>query len=198
MGNVRLSYTDADNDGAIDPSTEIIEENNYYPFGLQHKGYNNVINGEENNFMTYNGKELEESLGLGWLDYGWRNYDPALGRWFNMDNLAGMMKSYSPYNYTLNNPVYYIDVDGLFPGDGSYRKTDYYDRGDGTVIYDPNVHGPDDVPNGATYLGETYYDEETRTLWGIDGKPVRYNPIALDEVVVTGKKKKSRKGNPTY
>ncbi|MFL0079028.1 hypothetical protein [Tenacibaculum maritimum] len=43
LGNVRLSYADQDKDGVITPSTEIIEESNYYPFGLEHKGYNNNI-----------------------------------------------------------------------------------------------------------------------------------------------------------
>ncbi|WP_159284504.1 hypothetical protein [Tenacibaculum maritimum] len=39
LGNVRLSYTDQDKDGVITPSTEIIEESNYYPFGFEHHGY---------------------------------------------------------------------------------------------------------------------------------------------------------------
>ncbi|WP_241507217.1 DUF6443 domain-containing protein, partial [Aquimarina sediminis] len=38
LGNVRLSYTDRDNSGTI-TNDEIVEENNYYPFGLQQKGY---------------------------------------------------------------------------------------------------------------------------------------------------------------
>ncbi|WP_188618760.1 DUF6443 domain-containing protein, partial [Cloacibacterium rupense] len=42
LGNVRLSYADSNKNGVIDPSTEIIEENNYYPFGLKHSGYNNL------------------------------------------------------------------------------------------------------------------------------------------------------------
>ncbi|MBV7270743.1 RHS repeat-associated core domain-containing protein, partial [Winogradskyella sp. WHY3] len=33
LGNVRLTYADSDGDGSIDAQTEIIEENNYYPFG---------------------------------------------------------------------------------------------------------------------------------------------------------------------
>ncbi|RZK61317.1 MAG: RHS repeat-associated core domain-containing protein, partial [Pedobacter sp.] len=41
LGNIRLSYTDTDKNG-IATSNEIIEENNYYPFGLKHKGYNNI------------------------------------------------------------------------------------------------------------------------------------------------------------
>ncbi|MFK5855152.1 MAG: DUF6443 domain-containing protein, partial [Bacteroidota bacterium] len=44
-------------------NSEILEENNYYPFGLKHKGYNNVVNGTEHPYK-YNGKELNESLGL--------------------------------------------------------------------------------------------------------------------------------------
>ncbi|SFW68335.1 hypothetical protein SAMN02927921_03294 [Sinomicrobium oceani] len=63
MGNVRLSYFDQNGDGVVRIS-EIIQENNYYPFGMEHRGYNSNINGVENNFMTYNGVEYEESLGL--------------------------------------------------------------------------------------------------------------------------------------
>ncbi|MCK0160135.1 DUF6443 domain-containing protein [Allomuricauda sp. F6463D] len=92
---------------------EIVEENNYYPFGLEHKGYNNVVNGTEHKYK-YNGKEHQEELGLNMYDYGARNYDASLGRWFGVDGLAEKYLSNSPYHYANNNPVLNYDVDGNY------------------------------------------------------------------------------------
>ena len=85
---------------------------NYYPFGLKHKGYNNVVNGSENKYQTYNGKELEEELGKNTLAYGWRDYDPAIGRFNKIDRFAEKYLSISPYNYTANNPIRFVDIAG--------------------------------------------------------------------------------------
>ena len=90
----------------------------YYPFGLKHKGYNNVISSLGNSTAQkfgYNGKELNDELSLNWHDFGARNYDASLGRWMNLDPLAEKMRRHSPYNYAFNNPIYFIDPDGMMP-----------------------------------------------------------------------------------
>ncbi|APD07417.1 hypothetical protein UJ101_01910 [Flavobacteriaceae bacterium UJ101] len=99
-----------------DGKAKIVEESNYYPFGLKHKGYNNVVDPIAEKYKYgYNGKEEQEELGLGWIDYQARNYDPALGCWMNIDLMAEDPKQimYSPYSYVLNNPLFYNDPTGM-------------------------------------------------------------------------------------
>jgi RHS repeat-associated protein len=126
LGNIRLSYS-ANTSGI----PVIVEENHYYPFGLKHRGYNTsqlVLMGDSMQFAQaaaapsgptvlpyqykYNGKEWQDELGLNFHDYGARNYDPAIGRWMNIDPLAEKSRRFSPFSYALDNPVYFIDPDG--------------------------------------------------------------------------------------
>ncbi|EDO27590.1 predicted protein [Nematostella vectensis] len=103
----------------MSPTNEIVEENNYYPFGLKHKGYNNWYNLANANALAqqykYNGKELQTELGLNFYDYGARNYDAALGRWVNIDPLAEKFNNISPYVYSNNSPIFFVDKDGMEP-----------------------------------------------------------------------------------
>lgn len=113
LGNVRLSYADLDGDGEINPAEEILEEKNYYPFGLQHDGYNTGVSDErsvEAEQIKYNGKEFEDSFGLNMYEMDLRQYDPAIGRWIVQDPVVH--HDFSPYSAFDNNPVYWADPSG--------------------------------------------------------------------------------------
>ena len=110
LGNIRLSYKDFNKDGAI-TQDEIVQEKNYYPFGLTHKGYNSDFNGRDHNY-GYTSKEEQSELGLEWLDFGARNYDASLGRWMNFDPLSEKYYDTSPYVFSLDNPIFFNDPDG--------------------------------------------------------------------------------------
>lgn len=137
LGNIRLSYSDGNGNGSIQSGstyTEIIKENNYYPFGLTHKGYNEGGNTAIGNTAAlrwrYNNKELQDEdingKTLDWYDFGARNYDATLGRWMNIDPLAEKMRRHSPYNYVFNNPIYWIDPDGMGATDDYFNKQGKY------------------------------------------------------------------------
>jgi RHS repeat-associated protein len=75
------------------------------------------------NKFKYNGKELQDELGLNLYDYGARNYDPELGRWINVDPLTEKYYSLSPYNYVGNMPVMAYDPNGknlVLTGEAKY------------------------------------------------------------------------------
>ena len=94
-----------------------MEESNYYPFGLKHKGYNNVVssngNSTGNKFKTFQGQEINEELGLNWLSFKYRNYDPSLARFHNVDPLAEEYNYQSPYNFAENRVIDGNELEGL-------------------------------------------------------------------------------------
>src|SRR5690606_23480202 len=169
LGNVRLSYTKDPQAGTL----KIVDENHYYPFGLRHEIHYpsssirdfraaeglgggqvgepvELVNVTETEYMyKYNGFEYQDELGLGWYDYQARNYDPALGRWMNVDPLAEQMRRHSPYNYAFDNPVFFIDPDGMAAVDWKQDKL-------GNYVYDETLtedNASEKLGDDERYLG---------------------------------------------
>ena len=59
----------------------------------------------------YNGKELDEATGH--YFYGFRMYDPAIGRFTGVDPIADQFAHLSVYNYASNDPIKNVDLHGL-------------------------------------------------------------------------------------
>lgn len=119
LGNVRVRFTDRDNDGEIivdkeDPlASEVIGSYHYYPFGMKMEGPWLLQQGEINKHQ-YNGIETfdEFASGIGLTTY--RIHDPALGRWLQIDPKAEAGASHTPYNAMWNNPITSADPNGDF------------------------------------------------------------------------------------
>src|SRR5690606_5573929 len=108
--NVDIYFDDVTVTHTLSP---IVSSGDYYPFGLTFNSYSRE-NSTTQDYL-YNGKELQDELGMGWMDYGARMYMPEIGRWGGIDPQADHMRRHSPYNYAFDNPVRYIDPDGMMP-----------------------------------------------------------------------------------
>ncbi|MBK8506115.1 MAG: RHS repeat-associated core domain-containing protein [Saprospiraceae bacterium] len=104
---------------------DVLREAHYYPFGMEMVGPWSMTTDTLHPYL-YNGKEFnhdstdvdedgKNELALGWYDYGARFYDPSVGRFTGVDPFADQLPGYSPYAYTLNNPINLIDPDGRYP-----------------------------------------------------------------------------------
>ena len=64
----------------------ILEETHYYPFGLAIAGISSkALNGIAENRHKYNDIEQNNDLDLNMYDAFFRNFDPQIGRWWQID-----------------------------------------------------------------------------------------------------------------
>lgn len=182
LGNVRLSYAKNNSTGNID----IIEESNFYPFGLKHFGYNfggiSSSGNSEAQKYKFQEQEYQEELGLNWYSFKWRNYDPSIGRFMSIDPLAEKYNWMSAYQFSSNQVVHAREIEGLESYDDLNEDdlnfdiwkaygTDLFDNS-GNQIHEPEIAlnelvitaGNNDKDVELVYIEGDYQEEEDDAL----------------------------------
>ena len=96
----------------VDGKGAVLSHTDYYPFGM-------VMPGRAGNFslsndrVKFTGYLLEEEGGQDTYHAEARGYDPVIGRFTSRDPMNDKYPGWSPYNYTLNNPIRNTDPTGL-------------------------------------------------------------------------------------
>lgn len=172
LGNVlatvsdRRSPEDDDADDIIDFYTaNLTSANNYYPFGMimPRQAIDGNTDGDYDDFgdvrpnlntnsykYGFNGMEKDDEVqGNGnTYDYGFRIYNPRLGKFLSVDPLHQSYPWYSPYHFAGNTPIWAIDLDGL--EEDKTNKGPLFDKmSEAKVMIDPG-HG--DKPSGKKWL----------------------------------------------
>ena len=210
LGNVRVSYTQDPQTGAL----AILEENHYYPFGLQHKNYNSDLTkiDREEELKTlkeaapptvplqnpgykykFNGIELQDEFDLNMYSMDFRQYDPAIGRFTSQDPVTHF--DYSPYSAFDNNPAYWADPSGA---DAESLINDLWNQsGSGRTSWTNNNDGTFSDGNGNSAQCDDCKDKDKKTGY-YPGKHDKAASKARELMVTPGAYSAAMRGGDPY
>lgn len=93
----------------------LVQEQSYYPFGLQMAGISSKAALKMLSAYKYNGGvELEDEGGIDYYNTFYRKYDAQIGRFTGIDIKSEKSFQLSPYRFGCNNPILYNDPLGDF------------------------------------------------------------------------------------
>jgi len=131
LGNVRVVFSE---------KGDILQKNDYYPFGLEIDRNAPVQTpAARNGVNRYKFLGKETQVATGYIDLSRRFYDPAIGRFMQGDPVTELQENHSVYQYGWNNPI---------------------------LRSDPNGDCPDCPDNGMSFVENVYYDMRDRASSG--------------------------------
>ena len=102
LGNIKMT---------VNSGGTVIGYNDYYPFGKIMPGNRSLDNASVDNRYKFTSKERDTETGYDY--FGARYYDSFIVRWLQVDPLAEKHRVFSPYNYAQDNPIRFIDPNGM-------------------------------------------------------------------------------------
>ena len=191
MGCRKLTYW-SKNEGLRKSTTPLKLGVDYYPFGLSFN--QQTREGTQGQNYGFQGQEHQKDLDLGWVQFKWRMHNPSIGRFFNVDPLASDYVYNSPYAFSENSPIAFVELEGLEkvlaiyfhggPSGGGYPSTvgkagttgDFYTstqkatsrsgREFSGIIIAPGATSASGVKTGLDYAKENYEAGDQVIIYG--------------------------------
>jgi RHS repeat-associated protein len=149
---------------------KVLQEDHYYPYGLSISALSSTAPLSKPNNFKLSGNEEQAEFDFNVYDFNARTYDPALGRFMNIDPMAGERVWINPYNYVQNNPLVRTDALGMLDNyylfeDGSMQVVETDDQSN-TYFYVDNETGQHELgtfdknENGLIGLDEFSYSSD--------------------------------------
>lgn len=66
-----------------------------------------------NKDKTFQGQKFDDDLGLNWVQFKWRNHDPQIGRFIEIDPLSEKYEYNSTYAFSENKVIAHVELEGL-------------------------------------------------------------------------------------
>ncbi|MGL4629887.1 MAG: RHS repeat-associated core domain-containing protein [Leadbetterella sp.] len=138
---------------------EVLSVSNYSPFGMELGGSHQNLS--QQYAYKYNGKEVDGFSS--YIDYGARWFDQNRAVWTSLDPMSEKYYGWNPYNYTFNNPIKFIDPDGMDV---------YYMTSDGRTVLAKKENKPDILyaSDGKGHIKDTNKDKKIDSNDGVTVK----------------------------
>jgi RHS repeat-associated protein len=144
---------------------------------------------------TFSGKEKDAETGYSYTSTGsvqrfgaspdsCTGYDSDLSVWLSVDPLSDKLLSLSPYNFNNLNPLRYIDLDGMMPGD-TISSSIRVSANSGLANSDVDIVNVQTITNVVIpYVASVTFYEDIEYSISIDAEG---NPIVKGEMTLTTK-----------